>query len=169
MPQARRAPVHLTDFKVRALKPDSGEYIQGDLQVPGLGVRVRPSGAMSYVVMKRLPGQTKPTRITLGRVGDLSLQDARDKAREAIAATRQGVRVNVEKRRERTIARRVEKETGYPPGTFGETAEDLARQHGHIENDSREQDYPDHKTVCQMPSRSQPCRQPRTHEDRHSP
>jgi integrase len=127
MPAAKRAPVHLSDFKVKALKPDTGEYIQGDLQVPGLGVRVRPSGAASYVVMKRLPGQTKPTRITLGRVGDLTLQDAREKARDAIAATRQGVRVNAEKRRERTIARQVEAETGYQPGSFGESAERYIR------------------------------------------
>ena len=125
--RAKHEPVNLTDFKVKALKPDTGEYIQGDLQVPGLGVRLRPSGAASYVVMKRLPGQTKPTRITLGRVGDLTLQDAREKAREAIAATRQGVRVNAEKRRERTIARQVEAETGYRPGSFGETAERYIR------------------------------------------
>jgi integrase len=123
MPKARCAPVNLTDFKVKALRPDSaGEYIQGDTQVPGLGVRVRPSGGASYVVMKRLPGQAKLTRITLGRVGELTLQDAREKAREAISATRQGVRVNAEKRRERSLAREVEAETGYRPGTFGQTA-----------------------------------------------
>jgi integrase len=128
MPKAKCVPVSLTDFKVKALRPDSaGEYIQGDTQVPGLGVRVRPSGTASYVVMKRLPGEAKPTRITLGRIDDLSLQDARQRAREAITATRQGVRVNAEKRRERHQVRQAEAETGYRPVTFGETAERYIR------------------------------------------
>ncbi len=45
MPKASREPVSLTDLKVRSLKvnPD-GEYIQGDTQVSGFGVRVRPEG-----------------------------------------------------------------------------------------------------------------------------
>jgi integrase len=131
MPKARRAPVNLTDFKVEALKPDkAGEFVQGDLQVPGLGIRVRPTGAISYVVMKRLPGETRLTRITLGRVGDISLADAREEARKAIGAMRRGVDVNAEKRRsaveqkvERDRAQQVEAETGYRPGTFGELAE----------------------------------------------
>jgi integrase len=88
---------------------------------------MRPSGVASYVVMKRLPGHTKPTRITLGRVGVLTLQEARAEAREAIAATRQGVRVNAEKRHQRTLTHRVETETGYRPGSFGEVAERYIR------------------------------------------
>ena len=45
MPKAKYAPVILTELKVRSLKPDpAGEYLQGDLQVPGLAVRVRPRG-----------------------------------------------------------------------------------------------------------------------------
>jgi integrase len=128
MPKAKRAPANLTDYKVRALRPDpAGEYVQGDTQVPGLGIRVRPSGAMSYIVMKRLPGQTKPTRVTLGRVEHLSLQDARQKARAAIGATLRGVRINAEKRRERRRVRQAEADTGYLPDTFGETAERYIR------------------------------------------
>src|SRR5690348_10415047 len=130
MPKAKREPANLTDLKVRALRPDpESEYIQGDTQVPGFGVRVRPSGSAAYVVMKRLPGDTKPTRVTLGRVGDITLQEAREKAREAAAAVRQGIDVNLQKRQaldgrraERDTAKRVRSETGYSPGTFGELA-----------------------------------------------
>jgi integrase len=130
MPRAKRDPSNLTDLKVRALRPDpAGEYIQGDTQVPGFGVRVRPSGTAAYVVMKRLPGDTKPTRVTLGRVGDITLQEAREKARGAISAVRQGINVNRAKRRaleersaQREAAMRVRAETGYSPGTFGELA-----------------------------------------------
>jgi integrase len=122
MPKSKREPVVLTDAKVRSLRPDTAEYIQGDLAVPGLGVRVRPTGGAVYVLMKRLPGATKPTRITIGRVDDISLAEAREKAREVAAALRRGVNVNAEKRRERARAHKVETETGYAPGTFGETA-----------------------------------------------
>jgi integrase len=126
----------LTNAKVRALHPEpAGEFVQGDLAVPGFGVRVRPSGTPVYVLAKRMPGDTKPTRITIGRVTDISLADARDRAREAAKAIRQGLDVNAEKRRE-AIARRVERERarkvdgeiGYAPGTFGETAEHYIRQ-----------------------------------------
>lgn len=117
------APVNLTDLKVKALRPDAaGEYVQGDTQVPGFGVRVRQSGAASYIVNKRLPGETRSTRVTIGRVGDMKLAVARDKAREAIGAVKAGVDLNVEKRRKRERTRRAEAATGYKPATFGEVA-----------------------------------------------
>jgi integrase len=130
MPKPRRDPVILTDAKVRAMRPDpAGEFIQGDLAVPGFGVRVRPTGSPVYVVMRRLAGDAKPTRVTIGRVGEIALADARDRAREATAALRRGVDVNAQKRQEelarraeRARVRQVEAETGYAPGTFGETA-----------------------------------------------
>jgi len=130
VPKARRNPVNLTDLKVRSLKPDpAGEYVQGDTQVPGFGVRVRPTGAAVYIVAKRLPGEAKATRVTLGRVGAITLAEAREKAREAAAAVRQGVDVNAEKRRgaearkrQRQTAARIIEETGFPPETFGELA-----------------------------------------------
>lgn len=130
MPKAKRAPVNLTDLKVRALRPDpSGEYVQGDTQVPGFGVRVRPSGSAVYIVTKRLPGDTKPTRITLGPTSSIGLHEARDKARVAANSVRQGVDVNREKReavadrdRARQVASQVRAATGFAPGTFGEVA-----------------------------------------------
>ncbi|HZK91012.1 MAG TPA: tyrosine-type recombinase/integrase [Stellaceae bacterium] len=135
MPKAKREPVVLTDMKVRALRSDPGrEYVQGDLVVPGFGVRVRPAGRPVYIITKRLPGDAKPTRVTIGRISDISLADAREKARTASAAVRLGVDVNAEKRREvaaqkveRDRVRRIEVETGYAPGTFGETAERYIR------------------------------------------
>jgi integrase len=116
---------------VRALRPDpaGGEYVQGDTQVPGFGVRVRPRGAAVYVVTKRLPGEAKPARITLGRIGEMTLAEAREKARAAAAAIRRGVDVNAEKRRAaaerksaQNAAARVFEETGFDPGSFGELA-----------------------------------------------
>ena len=83
----------------------------------------------SYVVMKRMPGETRPTRVTIGRTDLLTLSKARELAREAVAAVRHGVDVNAEKRREqlarkaeRDQARAVQDDTGFLPGTFGELA-----------------------------------------------
>lgn len=123
MPKASRAPVNLTDLKVKSLKPDpAGEYVQGDTQVPGFGVRVRPNGTKVYRVAKRQPGEKRPTRVTLGRVGDITLRAARQEAREAAAALRQGVDVNAEKRqalerrrRERQAAVLIREGTGFSP------------------------------------------------------
>ncbi len=130
MPKSRREPVNLTDFKVRSLKPDpNGEYIQGDAQVPGFGIRMRPNGTASYLVMKRLPGDANPLRVTLGRVGEITLAGAREWARQAIAAVRDGVDVNAQKRRarergrrQREDARAVHVATGFPAESFGAIA-----------------------------------------------
>src|SRR5216683_8162071 len=94
MSKSKRTPVILTDAKVRSLKADpGGEYVQGDLSLPGFGVRVRPTGAPSYVLMKRLPGETRPTRVTLGRIDTITLAKAREAARDAAVAVKQGVDV----------------------------------------------------------------------------
>lgn len=131
MSSGKRLPVQLSTFKVDALRAaaDGSEYTQGDTLVPGFGVRVRPSGMATYVLMKRAPGEQKPTRVTIGRVGDISLADAREKARDAIKALGKGVDVNLQKRRdlaaqtvERERVRQVESETGFPAGSFGATA-----------------------------------------------
>src|SRR5438045_2075806 len=106
MPKPKYDPVLLTDAKVRALKPDpAGEFVQGDLAMPGFGVRVRTAGSPVYILMKRASGDKKPTRVTLGRVIDMKLADARQRARDAAAELRQGVDVNTQKR-QRRIARK---------------------------------------------------------------
>src|SRR5437667_9479701 len=100
MPKAKRPPVNLTDLKVKSLRPDpAGEYVQGDTQVPGFGVRVREHGTKTYTLMKRRPGIAAPPRVTLGKVDEISLAEAREKAREAIAALRRGFDVNAKKPR----------------------------------------------------------------------
>jgi hypothetical protein len=50
-----------------------------DSVIPGFGCRVYPSGKKAFVLSYRLHG--KKRLITLGRVGVLSLDDARSRAR----------------------------------------------------------------------------------------
>ena len=56
--------VRLTDAGVGKLKPDTTEYAVWDSEVPGLGVRVRPSGHRSFVWHGRVQGE--PVRATVG-------------------------------------------------------------------------------------------------------
>lgn len=86
----KRAPLNAQAFK--NVKPEDSEFFQRAGEVPGLFLRVRPSGAMSWVYRFRLHG--KPDKVTLGpadpsgRKG-LSLKEARDLAgnhRKLVAA-----------------------------------------------------------------------------------
>ena len=62
--------VRLTDAGVGKLKPATTEYIVWDSEVPGLGVRIRPSGHRSSVWHGRVQGE--PVRATV--------EDARKRA-----------------------------------------------------------------------------------------
>jgi len=72
----------LTDRTIKALKPKAKPYDKKDTEVRGLRVRVMPSGQRSFVLLARYPGSTNPTRRALGEYGVMTLEEARDKARE---------------------------------------------------------------------------------------
>lgn len=72
----------LTPRGLKALKParDGKPYDVRDGVVPGLRVRVMPTGAMSFVVLARFSGSANPTRRSLGSCDRLTLEQARAKA-----------------------------------------------------------------------------------------
>ena len=59
-----------------------------DHELPGYGVRVYPTGRKVYVVQSRGPGG--PKRVTLGRHGDISAEQARGKAAGVIDRIKRG-------------------------------------------------------------------------------
>ena len=61
----------LTDTLVRRLKPGNREYTVRDTLVPGLGVRVHPSGGRSYVLFR------EGMKVSLGPVTLMTLREAR--------------------------------------------------------------------------------------------
>ena len=67
--------VRLTDAGVGKLKPDTTEYAVWDSEVPGLGLRVRPSGHRSFVWHGRVRGE--PVRTTVGPAALMTVEDAR--------------------------------------------------------------------------------------------
>ena len=74
--------VQLTDQKVQSLKPRERRYDVLDALVPGLLVHVTPKGSKSLMLKTRYPGAKHPTRRAICEVGRMSLEQARDQARE---------------------------------------------------------------------------------------
>ena len=83
-----------------------GEY--SDAIVPGLALRVTDRGHKSFVLVTRYPSSPKnPTRRALGQVGAITLDQARQKAREWLGLIAKGIDPKVEEARQRaTIQRR---------------------------------------------------------------
>lgn len=83
----------LTKQIVAAAKPQERETITWDESVPGLGLRVTRSGAKSFILKTRIGGgRTAPVKKpTIGKVGDLTLDQARAKAREWKALAADGI------------------------------------------------------------------------------
>ena len=65
----------LTDTAVARLRPGDREYTVWDTRVPGLGVRVRPTGARTWVILEEREGRAK--RISLGPVSTMTVAEAR--------------------------------------------------------------------------------------------
>jgi integrase len=108
----------LTDRTVKAAKQDIADAV-----VPGLMLRVRPSGAKSYALVARFPGSANPTRRTIASVGAISLAGAREKARQWHELLQRGIDPAAELEREKVEADRKRNDT---VGALCETY--LARQ-----------------------------------------
>ena len=58
--------MRLTDAAIARLRPGAREFSVWDSRIPGLGVRVRPSGGKTYILLRQADGASK--RISLGPV-----------------------------------------------------------------------------------------------------
>ena len=73
---------------VEALKVDK-DTVFWDSKLPGFGVRVYPSGGKYYVVQTRVGGRA-PKRITVGRHGVITAEEARRRSALIIARIKAG-------------------------------------------------------------------------------
>ena len=79
----------ITKRFVDLLKPTDRDVVLWDSEMARFGVRVKPTGAMTYVVQYRnSAGRTR--KLALGRVGVLTPEEARQAARKALAAVSGG-------------------------------------------------------------------------------
>ncbi|MBX3518674.1 MAG: tyrosine-type recombinase/integrase [Xanthobacteraceae bacterium] len=80
--------MRLSKRSIDALKRAPNEFSVWDSAVPGFGVRVRPTGAKSFIVLYRAGiGRGAPVRrFTIAAVGKLTAEQARDRARIVLGA-----------------------------------------------------------------------------------
>ena len=82
----------ITKRLVDSLSAASREYFVWDSKLPGFGLRVQPSGVMSYVAKYRAgSGRAAPTRrVTLGRIGKITPDEAEKLAKRVLGAVAHG-------------------------------------------------------------------------------
>ena len=78
----KRQETTITKRTVDALSVEGRDAVFWDRDLPGFGIRVYPSGLKKYVVQSRGPGGSR--RVTLGRHGETSAEQARPEEREPI-------------------------------------------------------------------------------------
>lgn len=102
--------VRLTKTIVDSSAPGAKRYVVWDSELAGFAVRVEPSGTKSFVVRYRADGggRTAPQRyVTIGRFGNLTVEEARKKAKKVLGQIAVGEDPAAErnsKRREMKVA-----------------------------------------------------------------
>ena len=81
--------MRLSDRNVARLRAGSSEYTVWDTKVTGLGVRVRPSGHRSFIVLDTRNGSSR--RRSLGLANLLRVDDARMKCRDLLLRDEEAV------------------------------------------------------------------------------
>ncbi|MCY4382472.1 MAG: Arm DNA-binding domain-containing protein, partial [Nitrospinae bacterium] len=84
----KRSDLKLTKRTVDALEADGKNAIFWDRELAGLGVRVHTTGRKTWVVQSRGPGG--PKRVTFGRHGELTVDEARKRAALIIDRIKRG-------------------------------------------------------------------------------
>ena len=93
----------LTKRIVDQTEPAERDVWVWDEQLPGFGLRVKPSGVKSFLVQYR-DERNRTRRVTLGRYGVLNQTMARDQARQLLANVARGENPAVERRRQKAEA-----------------------------------------------------------------
>src|SRR6516225_4873790 len=80
----------LTHRSIEALRAAEAPYRVPDQRCKGLAVRVAPSGMKTWDLAYRIRGTRKMRRLSLGRIADVGLEQARERANELTSAARGG-------------------------------------------------------------------------------
>jgi integrase len=99
-----RGTVSLTHRSIDALRPAEAPYRVTDQRCIGLAVRIAPSGVKTWDLAYRIRGSGKVRRTSLGRVTDVSLEKARERANKLTGAARAGRDLIAEEEESRAAA-----------------------------------------------------------------
>ncbi len=80
--------IDLTARLARESKPTEKDSILFDKALPGFGLRIHPSGRKVWIVQARIEGRSR--RIVIARHGEMTLAEARRRARDMLARIRAG-------------------------------------------------------------------------------
>jgi integrase len=83
-----------TKMKLKGLEPSDKRKTYHDENLKGLIIDVLTSGTKTFRVYKRVKGKKSPVKVTLGTFPDLSVENAKKKALEALAEIAHGVNPN---------------------------------------------------------------------------
>lgn len=94
----------LTHRSIEALRASEAPYRVSDQRCIGLAVRVAPSGIKTWDLACRIRGSGKVRQVSLGRIADVGLEKARERANELTAAARAGRDLIAEEEENRAAA-----------------------------------------------------------------
>jgi integrase len=121
-----KAKKKLNSRQLDTLKPEAKPYEVMDTEVRGLGIRIMPSGVKTFILFRRFPGSKHPARRSLGTYGNITLAEAREKAREWNALVKKGIDPGIEENRQRQAL--IEAEKLRQTSTFGAAFEEYLRR-----------------------------------------
>jgi integrase len=90
-PAPKHPPVKLTKGYVDRVKPGPKDEFHWDAETRGFGLRVNPSGKMTFIVQGRLDPTKPAARLTVGAYGVFTVDQAREVAREHLRSMRMGI------------------------------------------------------------------------------
>jgi len=99
-----RGAASFTSRSIEALRPAATPYRVCDQRCIGLAVRVSPNGLKTWDLSYRIRGLGKVRRVSLGRVSDVNLNKARERANELTSAARAGRDLVAEEEESRAAA-----------------------------------------------------------------
>ena len=95
---------NISDRWLKSKKVKAGN--RWDKGIPGFGVRVSDTGRKTFVLSTRYPGFDHPTRRALGAYGAVTLEKARQKARDWLELIKVGKDPEIEEERLRAAEQR---------------------------------------------------------------
>ncbi|MCP4316486.1 MAG: site-specific integrase [Hyphomicrobiales bacterium] len=91
----------LTQAYVLRLRPSEREAFHWDTQLPGFGLRAKPSGVRTFVVQYRNAGG-RTRRYAIAKYGVMTVEEARKEARQLLSAVAKGADPSAERASGRT-------------------------------------------------------------------